>query len=308
MWIVYFLLKNYKNLPDPVFKVKFNALTNGIQLDRFSSVIYNAVFSVRRFDLILVNLFFSQGSPLSGCERNFYMEKILLFIAIESCYLGYIHLARPHIEPIFNTLEFCNEYALCALAYIMLLFAGVTWPLEEKQENNGRSISLLLILFIFSLNFFINAKIIVRRVCLYCKSRCRRTTAKSKQSLKESDFSSLSSQFKGGPNRLTRYHQTNTESTNKEDSSVINLKGRVPHRAISEQVMPKLKLPSNLMVIDRMRNYTVVKKPKDIEMGGISHGSSRFMDLYNPENLIMEDVKEHHDSSQDEIGDKPQKK
>ena len=32
-------------------------------------------------------------------------------------------------------------------------------------------------------------------------------------------------------------------------------------------------------------------------MGGISRGSSRFLNLYNPENLIMEDVKEHHDSS-----------
>ena len=131
LWTVYFLLKNYDNLQEPAFKTKFNALTNGIKLEKFSAVMYNAVFAVRRFDLILVNLLLTKNSPLSGSKRTFYMEKIVLFLAIETVYIGYIHLARPHTDPVFNRLEFFNEYALCFFAYVMLCFVGMTWPLEK---------------------------------------------------------------------------------------------------------------------------------------------------------------------------------
>ena len=90
---------------------------------------------------------------------------------------------------------------------------------------------------------------------------------------------------------------------------MLNQKEMTPQRAISEQVVPKLQFSSNLMRINRIeRNQTVVKKPSNKEIRGISQASSRILDLYNPENLIMEDVKEHHDSSQDEIGDKQQEK
>ena len=88
----------------------------------FSSIVYYAVFSVRRFDLIIINQYLSQKSPLSGVERSLYLEKITLFLIVQTYYLSYIHTVKPHNDPNFNSLEFINEYALCGCGYTMILF------------------------------------------------------------------------------------------------------------------------------------------------------------------------------------------
>ena len=55
--IVIFLVKNNKKLASTSFKLKFNALINGIKVTSFSAICYYAIFSVRRFDIVLINLF-----------------------------------------------------------------------------------------------------------------------------------------------------------------------------------------------------------------------------------------------------------
>ena len=82
LWIVYFLLKNSDKLAEESFRNKFNALIDNIKVDKFNAVIYNAVFAVRRFNILLFNLWLSQDSPLSGAKRTFYFEKIILFISV----------------------------------------------------------------------------------------------------------------------------------------------------------------------------------------------------------------------------------
>lgn len=56
VWVIGFLLKNNSRLADKDFKDKFEAIYQGIKITSFQALIYNAVFAVRRFDIILENL------------------------------------------------------------------------------------------------------------------------------------------------------------------------------------------------------------------------------------------------------------
>ena len=103
---------------------KFSAMYAGIRSD-FTSLCYNAVWSVRRFDIILMNQLFTAGNPVTGFDRNFYLHKILCFILIQIGYVIYIYDAHPHTESIFNRLEFVNEFLLILLGYIMLSFTNL---------------------------------------------------------------------------------------------------------------------------------------------------------------------------------------
>ena len=155
------MMRNSKSIKRPAFQSKFNALTNTLKLSSFQALLYNAVFAVRRFDLILVNLFLNDGSPLSGCDRTFFLEKILLFFTIQTIYLCYIHKARPHHEPMFNRLEFINEYTLCLFGYSMLILVqGISNRPEfsEDQEKYGRTLAFVLIMFIFISNMYLVLK------------------------------------------------------------------------------------------------------------------------------------------------------
>ena len=82
IFTIYFLLKNKDKTKDDEFKAKFSTMYQGIRTDSFKALCYTAVFSVRRFDLVIMNHFFTVGSPLSGIDRNFYLHKILTFLFI----------------------------------------------------------------------------------------------------------------------------------------------------------------------------------------------------------------------------------
>jgi len=96
LWTLYFMIGARKNLGKPKHLEKFGSLYAGIKTKGLKALAYNAVFAVRRFDLVLVNVFFTAGSPLSGIERTWYLQKILCFLIIQIMYLSYIHVTRPH--------------------------------------------------------------------------------------------------------------------------------------------------------------------------------------------------------------------
>jgi len=80
IWIFWFLLKNFDALGDEDFFEKFKSLYNGINITSTAALAYKAIFAVRRFDIILDNLVFTTGSPITGVERNHYFEKVILFL------------------------------------------------------------------------------------------------------------------------------------------------------------------------------------------------------------------------------------
>ena len=77
--IIVFILRNHEHLEEPDFKQKYGSYYQGIRTNSFSSLLYEAVFAVRRFDIIVINLLFTVNSPISGLKRNMYLEKILMF-------------------------------------------------------------------------------------------------------------------------------------------------------------------------------------------------------------------------------------
>ena len=100
--IVRFLTVNSKRLKEPTFLQKFQRLYSGVRLTSWSAIFYNAVFAVRRFNLIMANLYFNKDSPFSGAERTFHLEKSAAFLMIQTVYLSYLHQSKPHDDTIFN--------------------------------------------------------------------------------------------------------------------------------------------------------------------------------------------------------------
>ena len=76
--ITHFLTLKHRRVDEPRFRSKFGSFYNGIKTSSFATLLYEAIFAVRRFDIVIINLILSVGSPLSGATRNYYLEKVLL--------------------------------------------------------------------------------------------------------------------------------------------------------------------------------------------------------------------------------------
>lgn len=181
LWTLYFLIRDRKKLGKPAHKAKFGSLYSGHRTKSFKALMYNAVFAVRRFDLVLINVYFTAGSPLSGVERSWYLQKILSFLVIQIAYLSYIHITKPHEESIFNTLEFVNEYALMALAYLMINFttlvslrdaeSGDVIPSSERLNLIVEYLAIGVIAFIVVVNFSIMVRLSFKKITTSCKKK-----------------------------------------------------------------------------------------------------------------------------------------
>ena len=73
LWSAFFLIKNQAKLADKTFETKFSTLYQGIKLNSLQALCYNAIFSVRRLDIVLMNVYFTANSPLSNIDRTFYL-------------------------------------------------------------------------------------------------------------------------------------------------------------------------------------------------------------------------------------------
>jgi len=114
---------------------------------------YNAVFCVRRFNIVLVNMFFSPGFPLSNFEQHHYLMKNFCFIFIQTVYLMYIADTKPHSEDIFNILEFFNEGMITLMCYIMVCFTGIGPSHYIMQSKAPVYLSLSITVLIVIANF-----------------------------------------------------------------------------------------------------------------------------------------------------------
>ena len=68
--IVAFMLKNQHRLHKPDFAQKWETLYQGIHLNSKAALVYNAIFCLRRFYIVFVNMIFSPGFTGTEFEQN----------------------------------------------------------------------------------------------------------------------------------------------------------------------------------------------------------------------------------------------
>ena len=81
---------------------------------------------------------------------------------------------RPHVDSIFNTLEFVNEYSMVLLTYLMLNFVNLTSildivtkePAAQPVDFNSKVeyTAIAIILFMAVINFVAMIKISVGKL------------------------------------------------------------------------------------------------------------------------------------------------
>ena len=125
LFLARFLYKKKDVLDTQEVKQKHQTIYDGIEIDSKLSLFYNAIFCIRRFDIVLINVVFSGNFPVKLVEGNSFLYKILFFLGIQSAYVIYIIDSWPHTESHFNTLELFNESLLILLTFIMICYCGI---------------------------------------------------------------------------------------------------------------------------------------------------------------------------------------
>ena len=110
---------------EPVFKKKFSTLYDGMYTNGKLTLLYNTIFCMRRFFIVVINVALNSGFPLTNFERNQFLFKIVLFLLLQSLYVIYILDVMPHTLKLFNNLELVNEILLMIMAYMSLSFSGL---------------------------------------------------------------------------------------------------------------------------------------------------------------------------------------
>lgn len=165
------------------FKKKHETIYQGINTGSKEALLYYSIFSIKRFYIVLINVAFSSREV---GEKNNYLLKIILFLVLQSIYLLYIFDTRPHTTRIFNRLEFFNEGMLMLLAYVMLIFSGLT-PIDDMLMNKpcyitAEWLGIGMSLFICAINFYVMGKMTVDKM----KAKCaQKKQAKLDAALKE---------------------------------------------------------------------------------------------------------------------------
>ena len=150
---------------------KYSTLYQEILTDSKQCLLYNVVFCIRRFHIVLVNVFFSQHFLKETFTTDNYLLKIFSFLVIQSIYIVYIWETMPHTMDLFNKLELFNEGFLILLAFLMICYAGIgdKYLTESIQEAIfPQIVSLVIISIIVLANVFVMLKITFSKLLRKC--------------------------------------------------------------------------------------------------------------------------------------------
>ena len=150
---MYFLIKYQDRLEEKQVRKRFSTLFDGMLTDYKLALLYNFIFSFRRFGIVFFNITLSPNCPWSNFEQHRYLYKILIFMFIQSIYIIYIIESKPHIVKKFTLLELWNEGALMCLGYISLAFSGIV--LGQSTDNLlAELLAYVIIAGIVIVNFY----------------------------------------------------------------------------------------------------------------------------------------------------------
>lgn len=125
VFIMRFMIKNQSKLLEKDVANKWDTIYQGIHTDKLGTLFYNAVFCVRRFNIVLINMFFSPGFPLSNFKQDQYLFKNFAFIGVQTAYIMYVWDQKPHTNHVFNQLELFNESMIILMCYVMVVYTGI---------------------------------------------------------------------------------------------------------------------------------------------------------------------------------------
>ena len=121
------------------------------------SYLYTFFFCLRRIALVFLLFSFKEDN---------YQQCVYGLIAIQTAYLFYISIEKPHIDGFYNSLEFFNEMFLLFFFYAMLSFqasSGAPLVRPEHQFIIGY-IAIGIIGVIFIVNFLFMVREIVKKI------------------------------------------------------------------------------------------------------------------------------------------------
>ena len=174
--IALFLLKNQGRLLDKNFKIKFDALYDFINTDSKEALLYNPIFCIRRFYIVLINIVFNVECPWTDYSQNHYKNKIFCFLLLQSIYVFYIADSRPHLHTTFNRLEFLNEGTLMILAYMMIAFSGCVLG-QVNRNIVAEVVGILMIATVIISNLYV----LTRKTIVKFKEWLRRRKEKKER-------------------------------------------------------------------------------------------------------------------------------
>lgn len=61
---------------------KHSTIYQGIRIESKEALLYNVVFCVRRFYIVLINFYFAPAFPFSDYESHAYLLKVLTFLIL----------------------------------------------------------------------------------------------------------------------------------------------------------------------------------------------------------------------------------
>ena len=131
IFLASFLLINRKNLEKETFKQKFDSMFLRIKSDRYLSYGSVCVLVLRKTECFLYNVVFvARRMAFVACSLNQLsqnpMELLYCLIMVQTWYIIYILVSKPHIDILHNYLDIANEIIVVLLLYTLIGYTATS--------------------------------------------------------------------------------------------------------------------------------------------------------------------------------------
>jgi hypothetical protein len=114
-FIVGFYWRNFEQLTDEEFELRYGSVYEGLKPDRRSTIIYTTYFVIRRAAYALTSVLLLQHVILQ-------LELSLLITLLAACYIAHF---QPFEEPLINRLEVMTEFFTMLLISVVFCFTDL---------------------------------------------------------------------------------------------------------------------------------------------------------------------------------------
>ena len=161
------LLRNKHRVDEKKFNRAFNQLWSGINTNSSQALLYESIFCIRRFYIVLINVTLSPTALLNDFEQHQYLAKIFVFLLVQAAYILYVYDTMPHTSNRYNKLEFFNEGLLMLLAYLMIAYCGIMATGDSVRLAYFGSLAIVML--VTGANLYVLARLTFDKIALKIK-------------------------------------------------------------------------------------------------------------------------------------------